>query len=156
MKIKFDIKYRGKIESGKYQVVLDDNTPVTIVKWDTKSPYPILAVIPTEIADFNGESSCIEERPYIYGENGICPLKPLSDVYRQLYIETGDDLLPHERMLCDLVNDHVYNHESITEEEVRYWIDENFFPVLTEDYMHKGDYFYYDGNYYAKLKNKMD
>lgn len=34
MKIKFDIKYRDKIESGKYQVVLDDNTPVTIVKWE--------------------------------------------------------------------------------------------------------------------------
>ena len=64
MKIKFDIKYRPQIECGKYKVVNQEGTPVTIERWDLKGNYPILAILPTLIS--NGDSSWFEDRPYIY------------------------------------------------------------------------------------------
>jgi hypothetical protein len=61
---------------------------------------------------------------------GICPDKAPSDKYYQLYIDTGDELTEAERILYNLVNDHVYNRESMDEDEVRAWMKENFLPTL--------------------------
>ena len=141
MKIKFDIKYRPQIESGKYKVITASGEPVKIERWDLQGNYPILAVLPTSISDFNGESSWVEDRPYIYTIDGHCPNKISSDKYYQLYIETGDKLTEAERMLCNLVNDHVYNRESMDEEEVHEWMKENFLPALLNECKTNGDYF---------------
>lgn len=156
MKIKFDIKYRQIIENGKYKVVLYDDTPVTIEKWDLKGNYPVLAVLPTSISDFEGENSWVEERPFIYTKDGCCADKCPSDKHYQLYIETGDNLTESERMLYNLVNDHVYNRDSIDEDEVREWMKENFLPALIEDCETKGDYFTADGIKYLNIKNYSD
>jgi len=156
MKIKFDIKYRQIIENGNYKVVLYDDTPVTIEKWDLKGNYPVLAVLPTSISDFEGENSWVEERLFIYTKDGRCADKCPSDKHYQLYIETGDNLTASERMLYNLVNDHVYNRDSIDEDEVREWMKENFLPALIEDCETKGDYFTADGIKYLNIKNYSD
>ena len=127
MKIKFDIKYRPQIECGKYKVVNQEGTPVTIERWDLKGNYPILAI-----------------------------LKLASDKYYQLYIDTGDDLTEAERILYNLVNDHVNNRDSIDEDEVREWMKENFLPALINDCETNGDYFTADGIKYLNIKNYSD
>ncbi len=38
-----------------------------------------------------------------------------------------------KRMVFHMINDHVYNHDSITEEEVHEWMEENFMPVLRKE-----------------------
>lgn len=156
MKIKFDIKYRPQIECGKYKVVNQEGTPVTIERWDLKGSCPILAILPTLISDFNGESSWFEDRPYIYTIDGHWPKGVPSNKYYQLYIDTGDELTASERMLYNLVNDHVYNRDSIDEDEVREWMKENFLPALIEDCETKGDYFTADGIKYLNIKNYSD
>ena len=130
MKIKFDINYRRQIENGKYKVVTADNKPVTIERWDMKGLYPILASMMVRVCDYEGENSWEEERAYSYGKDGTCPDMCPADAKYQLFIETGDDLTEAERMLYNLVNDHVYNSDSISEEAVREWMKENFMPVV--------------------------
>jgi hypothetical protein len=152
MKIKFDIKYRQIIENGKYKVVLYDDTPVTIEKWNLKGSYPVLAVLPTSISVFDGENSWVEERPFIYTKDGRCADKCPSSIYYQLYIDTGDELTASERMLYNLVNDHVYNRDSIDEDEVREWMKEIFLPALIEDSRNMGDYFKMNDSEYFNLK----
>lgn len=154
MKIKFDIKYRPQIECGKYKVVNQEGTPVTIERWDLKGNYPILAILPTLIS--NGDSSWFEDRPYIYTIDGHWPNKLASDKYYQLYIDTGDDLTEAERILYNLVNDHVNNRDSIDEDEVREWMKENFLSALINDCETNGDYFTADGIKYLNIKNYSD
>lgn len=133
MKIKFDMNYRRAIESGKYKVVTADNEPVTIERWDMKGNSPILASMMVRVCDYEGEESLEEERAFSYGKDGTCSSMCPSDGKYQLFIETGDDLTEAERMLYNLVNDHVYNHDSIDEEEVRAWMKANFMPVLQKE-----------------------
>lgn len=156
MKIKFDIKYRQIIENGKYKVVFYDDTPVTIEKRDLKGNYPVLAVLPTSISDFEGEKSWVEDRPFIYTKDGRCADKCPSDKHYQLYIETGDKLTASERMLYNLVNDHVYNRDNINEEEIREFMKIHLIPALIEDCETNGDYFTADGIKYLNIKNYSD
>lgn len=152
MKIKFDIKYRQIIENGKYKVVFYDDTPVTIEKWDLKGNYPVLVVLPTCISDFEGEDSWVEERPFIYTKDGRCADKCPSDKHYQLYIETGDKLTASERILYNLVNDHVYNRDNINEEEIREFMKIHLIPALIEDSRNMGDYFKMNDCEYFNLK----
>ena len=156
MKIKFDIKYRDKIEAGKYKVVTYNGTPVRIERWDLKGNYPILVILSTEKSDFEGEETWFEDRPFVYATDGHCPDKIPSDKYYQLYIETGDKLTESERMLYNKINDHVYNRESVNEDEVHEWMKENFLPQLIKDCETNGDYFIADGIKYLNIKNYSD
>ena len=144
MKIKFDITYLPEIKSGKYKVVTYNGTPVSVERWDLKGNYPILVILPTEVCDFEGEKTWLEDRPFLYAVDGHCPNKIPSDEHYQLYIDTGDELTKAERMLCDLVNDHVYNRECMDEDEVRTWMKENFLPALINDCETNDDYFVVD------------
>ena len=156
MKIKFDIKYRPQIERGKYKVITASGEPVKIERWDLQGNYPILVVLPTMVSDYEWENTWIEDRPFIYTKTGECHNLVPSDKNYRLFIETGDDLTESERMLYNLVNDHVYNHDSIDEEEVHEWMKENFIPALIEDCETKGDYFTADGIKYLNIKNYSD
>lgn len=133
MKIKFDMKYRREIESGKYKVVTADDKPVTIERWDMKGSSPVLASMMVSVCDYEGENSWEEERAFNYGKEGTCSSMCPSDAKYQLFIETGDVLTEAERMVFHMINDHVYNHDSITEEEVHEWMTENFMPVLRKE-----------------------
>jgi len=133
MKIKFDMKYRREIESGKYKVVTDSGKPVTIERWDMKGNSSILASMMVRVCDYEGENSWEEERAFCYGTDGTCPSMVPSDAKYRLFIETDDDLTEAERMLYNKINDHVYNHDSIDEEEVREWLAENFMPVVQKE-----------------------
>ncbi len=133
MKIKFDIKYRSQIERGKYKVLTANDKPVKIERWDMKGNSPILASMMVSIYDYEGENSWEEERAFSYGKDGTCSsMAPSESMYR-LFIETGDDLTEAERMLYNMINDHVYNHDTIDEEDVREWMKENFLPVLRKE-----------------------
>lgn len=156
MKIKFDIKYRPQIECGKYKVINYEGKSVIIERWDLKGNYPILVILPTEVSDFEGEETWVEDRPFVYAIDGHCPGKVPSDTYYQLYIETGDNLTESERMLYDMINDHVYNRDRVNEDEVREWMKENFLPSLIEDCETNGDYFIADGIKYLNIKNYSD
>lgn len=134
MRLKFNVKYRRQIESGEYSVVTDNNIPVKIERWDMKGQYPILAVIETEVSDFEGEETWTEDRPYIFTEDGI---NPSVGKVKSLYIMTKDNLSATERMLYDKINDHVLNRETVEEEEIREWMTENFLPVLFEEIQSK-------------------
>ena len=134
MKIKFDMKYRREIESGKYKVVTADDRPVTIERWDMKGNSPVLASMMVSVYDYGwDENSWEEERAFSYGKEGTCSSMCPLDTNSQLFIETGDDLTEAERMVFHMINDHVYNHDSITEEEVHEWMEENFMPVLRKE-----------------------
>ena len=133
MKIKFDMKYRREIESGKYKVVTADDKPVTIERWNMKGNSPVLASMMVNVCDYEGENSWEEERAFNYSKEGTCSSMSPSDAKYQLFIETGDDLTEAERMIYNLVNDHVYNRDSIGEDEVREWMKENFLPVLRKE-----------------------
>ena len=156
MKIKFNIKYLPEIKSGKYKVINHEGTPVAIEKWDLKGNYPILAILPTIQTDYECEERWAEERPFVYSIEGVCPNKVPSDKYYQLYIDTGDNLTESERMLYNMINDHVYNRESMDEDEVRAWMKENFLPALIRDCEVNGDYFVSDGVKYLNIKNYSD
>lgn len=56
MKIKFDIRYRQQIESGKCNVITDNGTPAEIERFDLEGNYPVLAVIKTQISDYEGKN----------------------------------------------------------------------------------------------------
>ena len=133
MKLKFDIKYRRQIESGKYKVVTADDKPVTIERWDMKGNSPVLASMMVSVCDYEGENSWEEERAFSYGKEGTCSSMCPSDAKYRLFVETGDDLTEAERMIYDMINDHVYNRDSISEEEVREWMKENFLPVVRKE-----------------------
>jgi len=133
MKLKFDIKYRRQIESGKYKVVTADDKPVTIERWDMKGNSPVLASMMVSVCDYEGENSWEEERAFSYGKEGTCSNMCPSDAKYRLFVETGDDLTEAERMIYDMINDHVYNRDSISEEEVREWMKENFLPVVRKE-----------------------
>lgn len=133
MKIKFDMKYRREIESGNYKVVTADDKPVTIERWDMKGNSPVLASMMVSVCDYEGENSWEEERAFCYGQDGTCSSMCPSDAKYQLFIETGDALTEAERMVFHMINDHVYNHDSITEEEVVAWMTENFMPALQKE-----------------------
>lgn len=133
MKIKFDMKYRREIESGKYKVVTADDKPVTIERWDMKGNSPVLASMMVSVCGYACESLWEEERAFSYGKEGTCSSMCPSDAKYQLFIETGDVLTEAERMVFHMINDHVYNHDSITEEEVHAWMTENFMPVLRKE-----------------------
>lgn len=45
MKMKFDIQYRPRIESGKYGVETADGHPVRIICWDAMPDWPVCAMI---------------------------------------------------------------------------------------------------------------
>ena len=156
MKIKFDIKYRHQIESGIYKVITASGEPVKIERWDLQGNYPILAVLPTTVSDYEGVNTWVEDRPFIYTKTGECHNVASSDQKSRIFIETGDELTESERMLYNLVNDHVYNHDNIDEEEVHEWMKENFIPALIEDCETKGDYFTADGIKYLNIKNYSD
>lgn len=66
----FDIKYRPEIESGKMKVVTVDNRPVTILRWDMKGNYPILACTMVKQCNWEGDESWEEERPFAYNTEG--------------------------------------------------------------------------------------
>lgn len=56
MKIPFDIKYRDKIESGKYKVKTRDGCPVRIICWDRVDVQPVVALISgKDGTEFTGE-----------------------------------------------------------------------------------------------------
>lgn len=133
MEIKFDMKYRREIENGKYKVVTADNKPVTIERWDMKGNSPILASMMVRVCDYEGENSWEEERAFCYGTDGTCQSMVPSDAKYRLFIETDDDLTEAERMLFNRINDHVYNRDSISEEEVHEWMEENFMPVVRKE-----------------------
>ena len=76
----------------------------------------------------------------------------MSKIYYQLYIETGDKLTASERMLYNLVNDHVYNGENINEEEIREFMKIHLIPALIEDSRNMGDYFKMNDCEYFNLK----
>ena len=133
MKIKFDMKYRREIESGKYKVVTDSGKPVTIERWDMKGNYPILASMMTHVCDYEGENSWEEERAFCFTSEGICLHSlPSKDGYR-LFIETIETPTEAERMLFNKINDHVYNHDPIDEEEVHEWMEKNFLPIVRKE-----------------------
>lgn len=129
MKIKFDMKYRREIESGKYKVVTADYKPVTIERWDMKGNSPVLASMMVSVCDYEGENSWEEERAFCYGKEGTCSSMCPSDAKYQLFIETDEVLTEAERMVFHMINDHVY----ITEKEVHEWMTENFMPVLRKE-----------------------
>ena len=133
MKIKFDMKYRREIKSGKYKVVTADDKPVKIERWNMKGNRPILASMMVSVCDYEGENSWEEERAFSYSKEGTCSSMCPSESKYQLFIKTGDDLTEAERMVFHMINDHVYNHDSITEEEVHEWMTENFMPVLRKE-----------------------
>ena len=133
MRIKFDIKFRREIDSGKYKVMTADNKPVKVERWDLKGDHPVLATMMTKVYDYTGEESWEEERAFCYSEDGHCSSLVPADAKFQLYIETGDNLTEAERMLYNMINDHVYNHDSVNEKEVHSWMEENFMPVLREE-----------------------
>lgn len=156
MKIKFDIKYRPQIECGKYKVINYEGKPVIIERWDLEGNYPILVILPTIQTDYECEERWVEDRPFVYSIEGICPDKAPRDKYYQLYIDTGDKLTESERMLYNMINDHVYNRESVNEGEVHEWMKENFLPQLIKDCETNGDYFVSDGVKYLNIKNYSD
>lgn len=127
------MKYRREIENGKYKVVTADNKPVTIERWDMKGNSPILASMMVRVCDYEGENSWEEERAFCYGTDGTCQSMVQSDAKYRLFIETDDDLTEAERMLFNKINDHVYNRDSISEEEVHEWMEENFMPVVRKE-----------------------
>lgn len=110
-----------------------DNKPVTIDRWDMKGSSPILASMMVSVCDYEGENSWEEERAFCYGENGTCSSMCPSDNKHSLFIETSDDLTEAERILYNIINDHVYNHDSISEEEVCEWMKNCFIPILRKE-----------------------
>lgn len=130
MKIKFDIRYRQQIESGKYKVITDNGTPAQIERFDLEGNYPVLAVIKTRVCNYEGDDVWIEDRPYIFTTDGI---NPRNGQHRRLFIETGDNLSEAERVLYNKINDHVRNRETVDEEEVHEWMEENFIPILSNE-----------------------
>ena len=70
MKVKFDIKYQADIEAGKVKVVTADDRPVTIIRWNMKGNYPILACTMVRVGDYMGEEFWDEERPFAYDKEG--------------------------------------------------------------------------------------
>ena len=69
-KIAFDIKYLKEIENGKYKVVTEKGTPVSILRWDMKGNYPILGCTMVIRCDLEGENSWEEERPLAFDKDG--------------------------------------------------------------------------------------
>lgn len=132
MKIKFDIKYRSQIERGKYKVVTANDKPVKIERWDMKGNSPILASMMVSVYDYECKSLREEKIAFSYSKDGTCSSMAPSESMYHLFIETGEDLTEAERMLYNIINDHVYNHDSIDEEDVREWMKENFFTSTTK------------------------
>lgn len=54
-----------------------------------------------------------------------------------MFIETGDNLSEAERILYNKINDHVRNRETVDEEEVHEWMEENFIPILSNELKNK-------------------
>lgn len=69
-KIPFDIRYRQEIQSGEFSVVTRDDRPVTILRWDMKGNYPILACTMVKQCNWEGDESWDEERPFAYDQEG--------------------------------------------------------------------------------------
>lgn len=69
-KIPFDIRYRQEIQSGEFSVVTRDDRPVTIIRWNMKGNYPILACTMVRVGDYMGEEFWDEERPFAYDQKG--------------------------------------------------------------------------------------
>lgn len=69
-KIPFDISFKERIERGEVKVVTRDNREVTIIKWDLKGNYPIVACVKVEVCNYEGDESWFEERPYAFSKEG--------------------------------------------------------------------------------------
>ena len=91
-KIKFNIKYRPEIETGKYQVTTEEGIPVSILKWDLNGRYPILGVTMVECCNYEGDESWGEERPIAYNIEGE-PVGYVPAARKSLVIVTDDSEL---------------------------------------------------------------
>ena len=69
-KIPFDISFKERIERGEVKVVTRDNREVTIIKWDLKGNYPIVACFKIEVCNYEGDKSWLEERPFAFSKEG--------------------------------------------------------------------------------------
>ena len=92
-KIAFDIKYRQEIEDGKYNVVTEKGTPVTILRWDMKGRYPILGCTMVSCCDWEGENSWEEERPIAFNKEG-CPTGYIPSSGMKLYLVSNEPESP--------------------------------------------------------------
>ena len=81
-KIHFDIKYRDKIESGEYKVILDCGVEAEILAWDKPGEYPIVCMAEKEGAI-----------PFRTNNNGKAYHFPEGANYSDLFIVTPEEEL---------------------------------------------------------------
>ena len=92
----FDIKFRPEIESGKFKVVTVDGRPVTILRWDMKGNYPILACTMVKQCNWEGDKSWDEERPFAYNQKGHAAGAALADKLDLFLIPENPELMEFE------------------------------------------------------------
>ena len=113
MKIPFDIKYRSKIESGKYSVQTTDGRNVRIICWDKQvygGRHEIVALVPTPEGG--------TETGQMYNPDGTLIASTWNEKFKLVILTDEPELSEFEKAVGELLNDNsdaLYSDKAIKE-----------------------------------------
>ena len=119
MKTAFNIKYRPEIEAGKFKVVTADDRPVTILRWNMKGSYPILACTMVKQCNWEGDESWDEERPFAYDKDGNAAGTVPAQKLELYLISEEPEMTEFEEAVQELIYRVIHKTYGTTKEEAQ-------------------------------------